>query len=230
MLDRLDRAFARQRRFVSDASHELRSPLTAIRGQLEVLARDEHPSPEDVRQVEAVAMTRDGAGRTAGRGPAGAGPPRRGRRPGAARGRGAPPSCATWPTREPARRPSSASWPRARSSSTPTCSPRSSATCSPTPTATPGRRAGSCSRRGRRRCSWSRRRRRPGHPGRAARARLRPLPPQRAPRATAPPAAAASAWRSPARSSTLHGGRIWIEDSPLGGARVGFELPGFAPG
>jgi two-component system OmpR family sensor kinase len=26
-----------------------------------------------------------------------------------------------------------------------------------------------------------------------------------------------------------HGGRIWAEDSPLGGARVAFELPGFAP-
>jgi len=24
-----------------------------------------------------------------------------------------------------------------------------------------------------------------------------------------------------------HGGRIWIEDSPLGGARVAFELDGF---
>jgi signal transduction histidine kinase len=27
-----------------------------------------------------------------------------------------------------------------------------------------------------------------------------------------------------------HGGRIRIEDSPLGGARVAFELPGFTPG
>ncbi len=26
-----------------------------------------------------------------------------------------------------------------------------------------------------------------------------------------------------------HGGRIWAEDSPLGGARVAFELPGFRP-
>jgi two-component system, OmpR family, sensor kinase len=52
MLDRLDRAFARQRLFVSDASHELRSPLTAIRGQLEVLARAERPTRADVLRVE----------------------------------------------------------------------------------------------------------------------------------------------------------------------------------
>ena len=57
MLDRLDGAFARQRRFVSDASHELRSPLTAVRGQLEVLARKEHPSAAEVRRVEAMTMT-----------------------------------------------------------------------------------------------------------------------------------------------------------------------------
>jgi signal transduction histidine kinase len=56
MLDRLDDAFARQREFVSDASHELRSPLTAIRGQLEVLAREESPSAEEVRRVERVAI------------------------------------------------------------------------------------------------------------------------------------------------------------------------------
>lgn len=36
MLDRLDAAVYRQRRFVSDASHELRSPLTAMRAQIEV--------------------------------------------------------------------------------------------------------------------------------------------------------------------------------------------------
>jgi signal transduction histidine kinase len=36
MLDRLEDAAVRQRRFVSDASHELRSPLTAIRTSLEV--------------------------------------------------------------------------------------------------------------------------------------------------------------------------------------------------
>ena len=57
MLDRLDRAFARQRQLVSDASHELRSPLTAVRGQLEVLARQEHPSASEVRRVEQMTMT-----------------------------------------------------------------------------------------------------------------------------------------------------------------------------
>jgi signal transduction histidine kinase len=56
MLDRLDDAFARQRQLVSDASHELRTPLTAIRGQLEVLARSARPEPEEVRRVEGVVM------------------------------------------------------------------------------------------------------------------------------------------------------------------------------
>jgi len=54
---RLDEAFLRQRRFVADASHELRTPLTAIRGQLEVLARQERPDAEEVRRVERLALT-----------------------------------------------------------------------------------------------------------------------------------------------------------------------------
>ncbi|MGA8747063.1 MAG: ATP-binding protein [Solirubrobacterales bacterium] len=57
MLDRLDDAFSRQRQFVSDASHELRTPLTAIRGQLEVLARSERPAAEEVRRVEGIVLT-----------------------------------------------------------------------------------------------------------------------------------------------------------------------------
>ena len=56
MLDRLEDAFARQRRFVSDASHELRSPLTAIRGQLEVLARSDAPDAAEVKRVEALVL------------------------------------------------------------------------------------------------------------------------------------------------------------------------------
>ncbi|MEX2269376.1 MAG: HAMP domain-containing sensor histidine kinase [Acidimicrobiia bacterium] len=39
MLDRLEASSLRQRRFVSDASHELRSPVAAIRAQVEVALR-----------------------------------------------------------------------------------------------------------------------------------------------------------------------------------------------
>jgi signal transduction histidine kinase len=56
MLDRLEDAFARQRGFVSDASHELRSPLTAIRGQIEVLAREPEPDTAAVKRVEAATL------------------------------------------------------------------------------------------------------------------------------------------------------------------------------
>lgn len=39
MLDRIEAAFRTQQRFVADASHELRSPLTAVRGNIDVLLR-----------------------------------------------------------------------------------------------------------------------------------------------------------------------------------------------
>jgi two-component system, OmpR family, sensor kinase len=40
MLERLERAFGRQRDFVSDASHELRTPLAVLRAQVELLDRE----------------------------------------------------------------------------------------------------------------------------------------------------------------------------------------------
>ncbi len=51
MLERLERAFARQRDFVSDASHELRTPLAVLRAQVELLDRaaDERTRGEDTR-------------------------------------------------------------------------------------------------------------------------------------------------------------------------------------
>jgi two-component system OmpR family sensor kinase len=57
MLERLEGAFARQSAFVADASHELRTPLTIARGQLEVLAMSDHPSPQEVRHVEGIVRT-----------------------------------------------------------------------------------------------------------------------------------------------------------------------------
>lgn len=54
VLDRLDASAARQRRFVADASHELRSPLASIQTQLEVALA--HPEladwPATAREVE----------------------------------------------------------------------------------------------------------------------------------------------------------------------------------
>lgn len=50
MLARLDRAFESQRRFTGDASHELRGPLTALRGEVELALRRER-EPEEYRRV-----------------------------------------------------------------------------------------------------------------------------------------------------------------------------------
>lgn len=52
MLDRLERAFERERAFVSDASHELRTPLTVLRGQVDLLQRLDDDREERRRILE----------------------------------------------------------------------------------------------------------------------------------------------------------------------------------
>lgn len=60
MLDRLESAFATQRQFLDDAGHELRTPITVIRGHLELLgghpeaiADPEHPATSQPVLIEA---------------------------------------------------------------------------------------------------------------------------------------------------------------------------------
>ncbi|HEX7134260.1 MAG TPA: HAMP domain-containing sensor histidine kinase, partial [Iamia sp.] len=54
MLGRLDDAFQQQRRFIQEASHELRNPLAVIRTNLDVTLDDPDASPEELRATAEV--------------------------------------------------------------------------------------------------------------------------------------------------------------------------------
>ena len=54
MLERLDSAFASQKRFVADASHELRTPLTVLRTEVEVALANPDASAAELRATAEV--------------------------------------------------------------------------------------------------------------------------------------------------------------------------------
>ncbi|AFZ67143.1 sensor histidine kinase [Deinococcus peraridilitoris] len=63
MLDRIERSFEVQRRFTSDASHELRTPVTAIGGHAGYLLRRTQPT---VQQAESITIIKNEADRLSG--------------------------------------------------------------------------------------------------------------------------------------------------------------------
>ncbi len=54
MLSRLEDAFAQQRRFLADASHEMRTPLTIMQGHLEVMRVEGDLTPDQESTLELV--------------------------------------------------------------------------------------------------------------------------------------------------------------------------------
>ncbi|MBC3761315.1 sensor histidine kinase [Quadrisphaera oryzae] len=56
MLDRLEQAVRREREFVDDAAHELRTPIAVLRGELELALRLGRDLPEDAAESLAAAL------------------------------------------------------------------------------------------------------------------------------------------------------------------------------
>lgn len=61
LLDRVDDAFEQQRRFMADASHELRTPVAILRGEADITLSSDDRSREDYRS--ALIVVRDAADR-----------------------------------------------------------------------------------------------------------------------------------------------------------------------
>ena len=79
MLERLDQAFAAQRRFVANASHELRTPLTVMRTAIDVALAKPNRTTQQLEDMAARRPPADRPGREHDRGTPGPGHQRSGR-------------------------------------------------------------------------------------------------------------------------------------------------------